>query len=104
MSPPKSSAEQIAVPLPADISASIKTAASTVRVDIDKLDRILNTVGELTLIKNNARSLWLDMSETYGRTPQVLDFYKLVQNFNRRLLELQDEILESLRCSARTRR
>lgn len=73
---------------------SARPTAPTVRVDIEKLDRILNTLGELTLVKNNARKLWASMSEIYGRNAILLDFYKLTQEFERRVLELQDNVLE----------
>ncbi|MCK4910213.1 MAG: chemotaxis protein CheA [Thermodesulfovibrionales bacterium] len=74
--------------------ASLKTSATTVRVNIEKLDRLLNAVGELNLIKNNTRKLWTEMSEVFGKNPLVIDLYKIVQNMERRLHELQTNVLE----------
>lgn len=78
----------------ADQEASLKTSSTTVRVNIEKLDKLLNTAGELTLIKNNTRKLWARMSEEFGKSHMVIDLYKLVQNMERRLHELQSDVLE----------
>lgn len=73
---------------------SIKSATTTVRVDIDKLDRILNTIGELTLAKDAIKRIGTEMSEAHGYSPIVRDMYKISQTLERRLAELQDEVLE----------
>lgn len=73
---------------------TLKTTSTTVRVDIEKLDRLLNSVGELNLVKNNTRKLWAEMSEAFGRSHLVIDLYKLVQNMERKLHELQADVLE----------
>ncbi len=78
----------------ADQEASLKTSSTTVRVNIEKLDKLLNTVGELTLIKNNTRKLWMQMSGEFGKSSLVIDLYKQVQNMERRLHELQSDVLE----------
>ena len=74
--------------------ASIKSATTTVRVDIDKLDRILNTIGELTLAKDAVKRIGSEMSEMHRYSPFVRDVHKISQTFERRLAELQDEVLE----------
>jgi len=61
----------------------LKTTDTTVRVDIRKLDRLLNSVGEMALIKNNARALWKEMSDEFGRSHLVIELYKLVQQMER---------------------
>ena len=73
---------------------TLKTATTTVREDIKKLDRLLNSVGEMALIKNNTRSLWVRMAEELGKSSLVIDLYKLVQQMERKLHELQENILE----------
>ncbi len=78
----------------ADQEASLKTSSTTVRVNIEKLDKLLNTTGELTLIKNNTRKLWARMAEEFGKNHLVIDLYKQVQNMERRLRELQSDVLE----------
>jgi two-component system chemotaxis sensor kinase CheA len=78
----------------AEHDQSLKTSSSTVRVDILKLDKLLNSVGELTLIKNNTKKLWSEMVDLYGRSYLLIDLYKQVQSMERRLHELQADILE----------
>jgi two-component system chemotaxis sensor kinase CheA len=72
---------------------SIKSATTTVRVDIDKLDRILNTIGELTLAKDAVKRIGSEMSEVHRYSPFISDVHKISQTFERRLAELQDEVL-----------
>jgi two-component system chemotaxis sensor kinase CheA len=73
---------------------SIKSTTTTVRVDIDKLDRILNTIGELTLAKDAVKRIGAEMAAEYSYSPLVRDVYKISQTFERRIAELQDEVLE----------
>ena len=73
---------------------SIKSATTTVRVDIDKLDRILNTIGELTLAKDAVKRIGSEMAGASRYSPFVSDVYKISQTFERRLADLQDEVLE----------
>jgi two-component system chemotaxis sensor kinase CheA len=65
-----------------------------VRVDIDKLDRILNTIGELTLAKDAVKRISTEMSEIHRYSPLVNDIHKISQTLERRLADLQDEVLE----------
>jgi len=74
--------------------ASLKTASTTVRVDIEKLDRILNTIGELTLAKGAVERISAEMADTLGHTPFVIDMHKIAQTLHRRVAELQDQVLE----------
>jgi two-component system chemotaxis sensor kinase CheA len=73
---------------------SIKSTTATVRVDIDKLDRILNTIGELTLAKDAVKRISTEMSEIHRYSPLVNDIHKISQTLERRLADLQDEVLE----------
>ena len=72
----------------------LKSTTTTVRVDIDKLDRILNTVGELTLAKGAVRRIGSELIESYGQSSLVYDVHKISQTLERRLAELQDQVLE----------
>jgi two-component system chemotaxis sensor kinase CheA len=82
--------------LPAAKSPDIhlKSTSTTVRVDIDKLDRILNTIGELTLAKGAVKRIGTELLEYSGRTELVYDIHKISQTLERRLAELQDQVLE----------
>ena len=73
---------------------SIKSRTTTVRVDIDKLDLILNTIGELTLAKDAVKRIGAEMSEAEGYSHFIRDIQKISQTLERKLLELQDEVLE----------
>ncbi|MBE0427491.1 MAG: chemotaxis protein CheA [Nitrospirae bacterium] len=72
---------------------SIKSQAATVRVDIDKLDRILNTIGELTLAKDAVRRIGIEVAEVHTHSPFVRDIHKISQSLERKLSELQKEVL-----------
>jgi two-component system chemotaxis sensor kinase CheA len=72
----------------------LKSTTTTVRVDIEKLDRILNTIGELSLAKEAMRRIGTELNETYGHTSLVYDIHKITQTLERRLAELQDQVLE----------
>lgn len=74
--------------------SSLRSITTTVRVDIDKLDRILNTIGELTLAKGAVKRIGSEMTTTYGHSTLVLDIHKISQSLERRLIELQDQVLE----------
>lgn len=73
---------------------SIKSTTTTVRVDIDKLDRILNTIGELTLAKDAVKRIGKELADAYHYSPFVQDINKISQTLERKLTELQDEVLE----------
>ncbi|MBI4838261.1 MAG: chemotaxis protein CheA [Nitrospirae bacterium] len=72
----------------------LKSATNTVRVDIEKLDKILDTVSELVLAKGAVQRIGHEIASTYGYTPLTLDILRISQTFERRLAELQDNILE----------
>jgi len=73
---------------------SMKSSTTTVRVDIDKLDRILNTIGELTLAKDAVKRIGSEIAEKHRTSPFIRDVRKISHTFERRLAELQDEVLE----------
>jgi two-component system chemotaxis sensor kinase CheA len=72
----------------------LKSTSTTVRVDIEKLDRILNTIGELTLAKGAVKRIGTELVENFGHTSLVYDIHKISQTLERRLAELQDQVLE----------
>lgn len=73
---------------------TLKSTTTTVRVDIDKLDRILNTIGELTLAKGAVKRISEEMAESYGHSPLIADVNKISQTLERKLAELQTQVLE----------
>lgn len=73
---------------------SLKSTSTYVRVDIEKLDRILNTISELNLARAATNRIAKEMAEAMGNTPLVIDVFKISQTFGRRLAELQGQVLE----------
>jgi two-component system chemotaxis sensor kinase CheA len=96
LSAPKAAQGKPAVPAasPKAQDAQLKSTSTTVRVDIDKLDRILNTIGELTLAKGAVKRIGIELVENYGHSSLVYDVHKISQTLERRLAELQDQVLE----------
>lgn len=74
--------------------AILKSTSTTVRVDIEKLDRILNTIGELNLAKGAVKRIGMELVDTFGHSSLVYDVHKVSQSLERRLAELQDQVLE----------
>ncbi len=72
----------------------LKSTTTTVRVDIEKLDRVLNTIGELTLAKGAVKRIGIELVEQYGLISIVHDINKISQTLDRRLAELQGQVLE----------
>lgn len=72
----------------------LKSTTTIVRVDIEKLDRILNTVGELTLAKGAVKRIGTELIEQYGHSSLVHDIHKISQTLEKRLEELQEQVLE----------
>lgn len=74
--------------------ASLKSSTTSVRVDIEKLDRILNTISELSLAKAAIKRISAEMVEEYGHSNLVRDMLKISQTFGKRVAELQEQVLE----------
>ena len=81
-------------PPPREQETSLKSTSTFVRVDIEKLDRILNTIGELNLARLATNRIATEMSETYGHTPLVGDVFKISQTFERKIADLKEQVLE----------
>ncbi|MBI5143329.1 MAG: chemotaxis protein CheA [Nitrospirae bacterium] len=75
-------------------AGKLKSGSSTVRVDIGKLDAILNTVGELVLAKGAIGRIGADIADTFGFHAYMVDFQRVVKILEKRLSELQNQILE----------
>ncbi len=91
----KGKAGSAAAPPPARIQeASLKSSSTYVRVDIEKLDRILNTISELNLARAATNRIAAEMMESFGHTPLVVDVFKISQTFERKISELKGQVLE----------
>lgn len=74
--------------------SSIKSASSYVRVDIEKLDRILNTISELNLARLATNRISAEMVDAYGHAPLIIDIFKISKTFERRIADLTEQVLE----------
>lgn len=73
---------------------SLRSVANTVRVDIRKLDYLMNVVGELAIV----RSAMVRMTDQIRRQPELrklaTEIHRINRGFERRLGELQEGILD----------
>src|SRR5690606_33401586 len=73
---------------------SLRSVANTVRVDIGRLDNLMNLVGELTIVRNTVTQL----SEIVRQDPYLRsltrDLHRVNRSFERHLAELQNGLLE----------
>jgi two-component system chemotaxis sensor kinase CheA len=75
-------------------TAGIKSVSNTVRVDIYKLDSLMNVVGEMHLVKNIIGRITKELRTSQGFTGISADLYKAQRSLERKLNELQEGILE----------
>jgi two-component system chemotaxis sensor kinase CheA len=75
-------------------SAAVRSVSRTVRVDIRRLDRLMNLVGELGLTRMAFQRISEEVRRELGFTGLAADLHKEGRNFERRLAELQAGIME----------
>ncbi len=75
-------------------ATSVRSVSRTVRVDIRRLDRLMNLVGELGLTRAAFLRITDAMKRERGFSGLAVDLYKEGRNFERRLAELQAGIME----------
>jgi two-component system, chemotaxis family, sensor kinase CheA len=76
------------------VRESIRSLSQTVRVNIDKLDRLMNTVGELTLVRNELTEVLHEVTQDRVDLDTPRRFVRHMRTFHRRLDDLQRGILE----------
>jgi len=72
----------------------LKSVSNTVRVDIFRLDSLMNTVGEMHLTKNIIGRIVKELRQLQGYTGISVELHKAHKNLERKLNELQEGILE----------
>ncbi len=77
-----------------DPAESIRSVSQAVRVDIHKLDRLMNTVGELVLVKTSLLSIGERLRAGEERVSLGLELQRESRALERKLDELQNGILE----------
>lgn len=73
--------------------ASLKSTSKTVRVDIERLDRLMNTVGELVLTKSAVSRISKELMEIQGYSNLSIDLQRVSQSLDKKLSALQNEII-----------
>lgn len=73
---------------------AVRSTSNTVRVDISKLDSLMNIVGELHLTKNAVSRIARDLRAVQGLAGFAADLNKVHRNLERKLNDLQDGILD----------
>ncbi len=79
---------------PSDLTESIRSVSQAVRVDIHKLDRLMNTVGELVLVKTSLLAIGERLRGGEERVSLGLELQREGRALERKLDELQAGILE----------
>jgi len=73
---------------------SLRSSSSTIRVDISKIDSILDTIADLSLSRQAVSNIWKSFVSEHGNTPLSIDLYRVSQSMHRRLALLQSKVLE----------
>src|SRR5690606_19776309 len=76
-----------------DRERSLKSLTQTVRVDIRRLDHLMNIVGELNIVRSSLSRL-SDRVRSEGQRALAAELTRLHRAFDRRLSEMQEGILE----------
>ncbi len=79
--------------VPADL-ATIRSVAQTVRVDIHKLDRLMNIVGELSIVRTSLARVVDRLRGAHVERELTTDVQRLQRTFERHLAAMQQGILE----------
>jgi two-component system chemotaxis sensor kinase CheA len=70
---------------------SLRSVSQTVRVDIARLDHVMNIVGELLIEKTGLEAMTRSLS---GQRAVSQELLKITRNFDRKLSELQRSVIE----------
>lgn len=84
----------VAPEAPGDEEMSLRSLSQTVRVDIGKLDHVMNIVGELIIEKTQLESLTRTLQAQHGRLVSH-ELGKIARNLDRKLNELQKSVIET---------
>jgi two-component system chemotaxis sensor kinase CheA len=79
---------------PRSETGALKSVSNTVRVDIYKLDSLMNTVGEMHLTKNIIGRIARELRSMQGFAGLSVDLHKAQRSLERKLNDLQEGILE----------
>lgn len=83
----------VAAPEPVEEEMSLRSLSQTVRVDIARLDHVMNIVGELIIEKTQLEALTRTMTQQQARLASH-ELGKIARNLDRKLNELQKSVIE----------
>ncbi len=83
---------RLAPAAPGAEDSSLRSISHSVRVDIGKLDTLMDIVGELGLAKGNISQVATELS--FAGVPQARDLEKAIHSLERRLAELQKAVMD----------
>lgn len=75
-------------------ASSLKSLSRTVRVEIQKLDDVMNLVGELVILKSILSSFSRELSQLSGMHRQGANLSRMVLDLEKRLRDLQRSLVE----------
>ncbi|MFO0555632.1 MAG: chemotaxis protein CheA [Polyangiaceae bacterium] len=81
-------------PAPDAKLGTVRSVTQTVRVDIQKLDRLMNAVSELAIVKSALDRLYVRVRGTSSDRASMAEFVRLSRTFDRQLEAMQQGILE----------
>ncbi len=88
------SREELAQRESSEALVSLRSVSQTVRVDIRKLDRLMNVVGELAIVRSAIGRISEELRALSGRSDLSIELHRINSGFDRRLAELREGILE----------
>lgn len=74
--------------------STVRSMSKTVRVDIGRLDSLMNIVGELVLSKNMIMQISKELRATQGLAGAAAELHKASRALERKLGELQEGVIE----------
>jgi two-component system chemotaxis sensor kinase CheA len=78
----------------AEQAISLRSVSQTVRVDIRKLDRLMNVIGELAVLRSAISRMSDEVHALVGRGDLGIEMHRINTGLDRRLFELREGILE----------
>ena len=91
---PKDDADSIIAEMSGEKALSLRSVSQTVRVDISRLDRLMNSVGELGLVRSSIDRVSEELRTVAGRRDLAIELHRIIRGFERRLAEIREGILE----------
>jgi len=78
-----------------ELGAMAKGAEQTVRVNVARLDKLMNLVGELVIDRTRLAQLGLDLETQYGSVDSIQDVRETCRQMGRTVGDLQEEVMKA---------